>query len=86
MEARVNPPFSSVFSVREKETKGEERGERERSCSGVSFDHICILVMKFAPGPVISVYLTDSHSFTVPKLLLAVLNRSFVAAVVAASY
>lgn len=33
-----------------------------RSRLGVSFDHICILVMKFAPGPVISVYLTDSHS------------------------
>lgn len=57
-----------------------------RSRLGVSFDHICILVMKFAPGPVISVYLTDSLTRSVLKLLLAVLNRVFVAAAVAASY
>lgn len=36
---------------------------------GVSFDHICILVMKFAPGPVISVYLTDSHSLRTGALI-----------------
>lgn len=80
-ELRVNPPFSSVlffFAERER--------ERERPLGRLSFDHICILVMKFARGPVISVYLTDSLTRSVLELLLAVLNRSFVAAVVAASY
>lgn len=40
-----------------------------RSRLGVSFDHICILVMKFAPGPVISVYFTDSHSLRTEALI-----------------
>lgn len=55
VEPRINPPFSSAFSLRGR--------------LGVSFDHICILVMKFAPGPVISVYLTDSHSLRTGALI-----------------
>lgn len=57
VEPRVNPPFSSALFLRGR--------------LGVSFDHICILVMKFAPGPVISVYLTDflSHSLRTGALI-----------------
>lgn len=64
-----------------KREKGCKRSWREASSKpsfffgfflgrlGVSFDHICILVMKFAPGPVISVYLTDSHSLRTGALI-----------------
>jgi len=48
---------------RERERKRARKREREGGpVLGIFFDHICILVMKFAPGAVISVYLTGSRS------------------------
>lgn len=88
VKPRVNPPFSSAFSAgrdRARARASERTSERKRERS---------------PGRLLRSYLHFSHEICpgtryirlpywlslAPKLLLAVLNRSFVAAVVAASY